>query len=139
LQTTGQLGGDEYAKSIQNYWASGDWPDVDQFGKADELKKPVSYYSSIANASAYSMPFVKTGTYLNLQEALIGYTLNARGIRALEQVGVNRIQLDLIGRNLGTLSKYPGLNVMSGAPTRREDLATYPLTRTFTGAVTLTF
>ncbi len=139
VQTAGQLGGDEYAKSIQNYWASGDWSDVDQFGKPDELKKPVSYYSTIANASAYSQPFVRTGTYLNLQEALVGYTLNTTGIRALEQVGAKRIQIDLIGRNLATFTKYDGLNVMSGTPTRREDFATYPLTRTFTGAVTITF
>ena len=139
VQTTGQVGGDVYAKSIQNYWASGDWSDVDQFGRPDERKKPVTYYASIANASAYNQPFVRPGTYLNLQEALIGYTVNARGKRALEQIGLERLQIDLIGRNLATFTKYRGLNVMAGTPTRREDTATYPLTRTFTGSVTLTF
>ncbi len=139
VQTAGQLGGDEYAKGMQTYWGTGDSKDVDQFGKPDELKKPVSYYSSVANASSYNEAFVFSGSYLNLQEALIGYTLNVKGKRALEQIGVDRIQLDLIGRNLGTWSKYPGLNVMAGAPTRREDRATYPMTRNFTGAVTLTF
>jgi TonB-linked SusC/RagA family outer membrane protein len=139
LQTTGQVGGDVYAKSIQNYWSSGDWKDVDQFGKPDERKKPVTYYSSIANAVAYSQPFVRSGTYLNIQEALIGYTLNGRTMRQLQRFGLTRMEVNLIGRNLATLTNYRGLNVMAGTPTRHEDAATYPLTRTLTGSVTLTF
>jgi hypothetical protein len=126
-------------QGIQNYWASADWKDVDQFGKPDERKKPVTYYASIANASAYSLLFVRSGTYLNIQEALLGYTIDARDIGLLRRFGMARLQVDLIGRNLATFTKYRGLNVMAGTPTRREDAATYPLTRTFTASITSTF
>jgi hypothetical protein len=139
VQTTGQIGGDVYAKSMQDYYASGDWKDVDQFGKADETKKPVTYYSAMANATVYNQPFVKPGGYLNVQEALIGYTYTPHGSRIFDRMGFRRVQIDLIGRNLMTFTRYPGLNVMAGSPTRREDTATYPLTRTFTGAFTFTF
>ena len=49
------------------------------------------------------------------------------------------MQVDLLGRNLATFTKYTGLNVNAGSPTVRFDDATYPLTRTLTGVVTLTF
>ena len=50
-----------------------------------------------------------------------------------------RMQIDLLARNLAMFTKYSGLNVLAGSPTVRFDDATYPLTRTFTGVITLTF
>jgi hypothetical protein len=55
IQTTGQLGGDVYANSNQTYYASGDHPDVDQFGKPDELKKPVAYYNIAAASIGFQL------------------------------------------------------------------------------------
>jgi TonB-linked SusC/RagA family outer membrane protein len=140
VQATGQFGGNVYANSNQTYYASGDHPDVDQFGKPDELKKSVRYYNAVSNNNnLYLANFVESGTHLSLAELLFGYTFDARKYTFLSRTGISRAQVDLIGRNLKTFTKYSGLNVMAGTPTVRFDDATYPLTRTLTGVVTVTF
>ena len=140
LQATGQFGGDVYANSNQTYYASGDHPDVDQFGKPDELKKSVRYYNAVSNNNnLYLANFVESGAHLGLSEMLIGYTADASRHGFLAKFGVERMQIDLLARNLAMFTRYSGLNVMAGSPTVRFDDATYPLTRTFTGVVTITF
>jgi len=140
VQAQGQIGGNVYANSNQTFYASGDAPVVDQFGKPDELKKPVRYYNAVSNNNnLYLANFVESGTYMSLSELLFGYTLDARQHRLISKLGISRAQIDLIGRNLRTFTNYTGLNVTAGSPTVRFDDATYPLTRTLTGVVTLTF
>ena len=136
----GKWGGNTYDNSDQNYYNTGDASVIDQFGRSDELKKPVAYYKAVANNNSdYQEAFVKTGTFANLSEFIIGYTMDAKKYGFLRHAGVSRAQIDLIGRNLKVFTKYPGLNVAAGSPYSRVDDATYPLTRTWTGAVTLTF
>jgi TonB-linked SusC/RagA family outer membrane protein len=140
VQMNGQLGGNVYANSNQTYYASGDHPDVDQAGKPDELKKPVAYYNAAANNNnLYLKRFVQSATHLQLAELMVGYTMDASRFKFLERMGFSRAQFDMIGRNLGVLTDYTGLNVMGGSPTIRIDDATYPQTRTLTGVLTLTF
>ncbi len=140
VQTTGQFGGSVYANSNQTFYASGDHPVVDQFGKPDELKKPIAYYNAVSNNNnLYLANFVESGQHLTISELLLGYTADAKRWRFLDKIGVSRAQVDLIGRNMRTFTGYTGLNVMAGSPTVRFDDATYPLTRTLTGVVTLTF
>ncbi len=140
VQATGQFGGDVYANSNQTYYASGDHPDIDQFGKAPDLKKPVRYYNAVSNNNnLYLANFVESGTHVSISELLFGYTFDAKQYRFLARTGVQRMQIDMIGRNLATITGYSGLNVNAGTPNVRFDDATYPLTRTLTGVVTLTF
>ena len=140
VQTAGQLGGNVYANSNQTFYASGDHPVIDQFGKSDETKKSVRYYNAVSNGNnLYLANFVESGAHLNISELLFGYTMEAKQYGFLTKAGISRAQIDFVGRNLSTITKYTGLNVMAGSPTIRFDDATYPLTRTFTGVVTLTF
>ncbi len=140
IQTLGQFGGSVYANSNQTYYTSGDHPIVDQAGRPDELKKSVRYYNAVANNNnLYLQNFVESGRNINISELLFGYTMDAKKWQFLNRVGVSRAQVDLIGRNLRTFTGYTGLNVGAGSPTVRFDDATYPLTRTLTGVVTLTF
>ncbi|MCC6245796.1 MAG: SusC/RagA family TonB-linked outer membrane protein [Gemmatimonadaceae bacterium] len=140
VQMNGQLGGNVYANSNQTYYASGDHPVVDQFGKPDELKKPVAYYNAVSNNNnLYLKRFVESGTHLQVAEMMIGYTMESSKYRFIERLGFSRAQFDLIGRNLGVFTNYTGLNVMAGSPTVRFDDATYPQTRTLTGVLTLAF
>ena len=74
-----------------------------------------------------------------MSELLFGYTMESKKYGFLNKLGVSRAQIDFVGRNLGIFTNYSGLNVMAGSPQVRFDDATYPLTRTFTGVVTLTF
>jgi TonB-linked SusC/RagA family outer membrane protein len=140
IQASGQFGGNVYANSNQTYYASGDHPDVDQFGKPDELKKSVRYYNAVSNNNnLYLANFVESGTHMTISELLLGYTLTPDRLNLLHKAGISRMQIDLIGRNLRTFTGYSGLNVMAGSPTVRFDDATYPLTRTLTGVFTVTF
>ena len=140
VQAAGQFGGSVYANSNQTYYASGDHPVVDQFGRADELKKPVRYYNAVSNNNnLYLANFVESATHVAVSELLFGYTLESKKYAFLNKLGISRMQVDMIGRNLGVFTNYTGLNVNAGSPTVRFDDATYPLTRTLTGVVTLSF
>jgi hypothetical protein len=140
FQLTGQVGGNTYANSNQTFYASGDHPVVDQTGRSDELKKPVAYYNAVANNNnLYLANFVESSTYVNLAEVILGYTFDAKRFGGLKRLGVTRLQVDLVGRNLKNFTNYTGLNVNAGSPTVRFDDATYPLTRTWSGVMTLTF
>lgn len=140
VQVAGQVGGDVYANSNQTFYSSGDHPVVDQFGKPDDMKKSVRYYNAVSNNNnLYLNNFVESGTYMSISELLFGYSMDSKKFGFLSKVGVNRAQIDLVGRNMRTFTGYTGLNVMAGSPTVRFDNATYPLTRTLTGVVTLTF
>lgn len=140
VQTNGQIGGNVYAGSNQLLYASGDHPDVVQAGKPDELKKPITYYNAVAaNNTLWMRRFVQSGTHINIAEVMFGYTLDATRWRTIERLGFSRMNLDLIGRNMRTFTGYTGLNVMNGSPTVRVDDTQYPMTRTLTGVVTLTF
>ncbi len=140
VQAAGQFGGNVYANSNQTFYASGDHPNVDQYGKPDELKKSVRYYNAVSNNNnLYLANFVESGAHVAISELLLGYTFEAKQYPFLTKIGVGRMQVDLMGRNLATFTRYSGLNVMAGSPTVRFDDATYPLTRTFTSVITLTF
>jgi hypothetical protein len=140
VQTNGQIGGNVYAGSNQLLYTSGDHPDVVQAGRADDVKKPITYYNAVAaNNTLWMKRFVQSGTHLNIAEVMLGYTLDATRFRTIERLGFSRMNLDLIGRNMRTFTGYTGLNVMNGSPTVRVDDTQYPMTRTLTGVVTLTF
>ena len=136
----GKLGGNTYNNFGQGLYNSGDDPVVDQFGKPDELKKPVLYYRAVANANTdYQQDFVETGTFARLGELLVGYTVDSKRFGFLKRAGVSSARIDIIGRNLKVFTKYPGLNVDGGTPQSRIDNVLYPQTRTWSGVVTLTF
>ncbi|MEO7997171.1 MAG: SusC/RagA family TonB-linked outer membrane protein [Gemmatimonadaceae bacterium] len=136
----GKWGGNVYNRSGQTYYTSGDAEIVDQFGKSDETKKSVAYYNALANGtSGYFQNFVETGTYMSLSEFTLGYTFDAKKFAFLKRGGISSAQVDLLGRNLATFTKYSGLNVAGGSAFSRIDNATYPLLRTWSVAVQLTF
>jgi len=82
---------------------------------------------------------VENGSYARLSEMTLGYTLDSKKFGFIKALGANRIQLDLVGRNLLTITKYSGLNPESGTVASRIDDTVYPLLRTFTFATTITF
>ncbi len=140
FQIAGQLGGNVYSNTNQLFYQSGDAPVIDQFGRPDELKKPVAYYNALSNGnSGYLANFVESATYASLNELLLGYTFNSKKFTILKKIGMDRAQVDLVGRNLHIFTNYTGLNVRGGSSTSRIDNTGYPLTRTWSGVVTLTF
>lgn len=140
-QLEGQLGGQVYNQVAQSLYASADHPDVNQMGRPDELRKSTAYYSSgLADGNnGYLQNFVQDAGYIRLSEASIGYLFKASSFGFLNKIGADRLQVDLVGRNLFTATKYTGLNPQGGGATTRIDSIDYPLTRTFTLATSITF
>lgn len=138
----GQLGGDIYNQGKQSLYSSSDHQDVNQIGKPDSLRKNTAYYATgIAQGnSPWLADFVEDATYARLQELAFGYLFDARRHPWMKKIGASRIQADIIGRNVLTLTKYSGLNVegSSGALTR-NDSTVYPVLTSWTTAFTITF
>jgi len=138
----GQLGGDIYNQVKQSLYATNDHPDVNQIGKPDSLRKNTTYYATgVAQGNTpWLADFVEDATFARLQELAVGYLFDSRRHPWIKKIGANRIQADIIGRNVLTLTRYSGLNVegSTGALTRNDNTV-YPLLTSWTTAFTITF
>ena len=139
-----QVGGDIYSNTRQ--WSYRDFThgDYDQRDKAEELSKPIDYYQYIYNVNTTTDWFVEDGSYVKLRELSLRYDIGGNLIdRLVGGAGVERIGLQLIGRNLLTWTNYTGgfnPEVGSGDATRlRFDGFGYPNFRSFTGAIEVVF
>ncbi|MEP6835424.1 MAG: carboxypeptidase regulatory-like domain-containing protein [Gemmatimonas sp.] len=139
-QVTGQLGGDVYNGVKQNLYSIGLHNDLDQSGKPDEQRKPLLYYRAFTiNDSWYLKEFMESATYARLSEASLSYQFGANRFAFVRRIGAQRIEVDLVGRNLFTLTGYSGLNPQSDAYSNYVDTQRYPLTRTFSLATSIVF
>jgi hypothetical protein len=119
-------------------------PVIDQRGKPDVEKKPVSYYSAFYNNFDPSTYFVEDGSYIRLRELALNYTLPAL---ATERIGLagRSVRLGLVGRNLLTFTDYSGYDPDVSGPgggnpfAYRVDYFTYPVFRTLTAMVEIGF
>lgn len=140
---TGQVGGDMYNLAKRTRYNNGDDIDVDQSKKAVEHRKPVTYYSSTANGlsgpGSYVSAFVEDATYLKLSEVQLRYTLPQSAMRYVGRLGVSRMAFEVNGRNLLTFTGYSGTDPEKGSPFYRVEDSSYPLYRTVTGGLNLTF
>jgi TonB-linked SusC/RagA family outer membrane protein len=131
-------------------WAMREWKnsDADQVGKADELKKPVDYYSAFYNVNATSSYFVEDGSYVKIREASLRYSFYEDQIASLfggRTLGLTQASINLIGRNLFTFTDYGGYDPEVGTGSggssaigRTDDYA-YPNFRTITASIELIF
>ncbi|WP_420388058.1 SusC/RagA family TonB-linked outer membrane protein [Roseivirga sp.] len=135
-----QSGGLVYNQSRQ--WLSRDLVDVmfDQAGKADSEKKTTAYYLSIYNVNRSNSHFLEDATNLRLAELAVNYNFSKS---ALDRMGLGNIfksaKLSVIGRNLLLISDYTGFDPETGNLQRPVDDFNYPLVRSFTGSLDLTF
>ena len=138
---TGQIGGEIYNNVRQNTYASGDHEDLDQSDKAEELKKPSSYYTiGLADQNNnYNDEFVEDGTYAKLSELSLRYNVPQSRLALLKRFGADRASIDLIGRNVVTLTKYSGLDPENGSILTRVEDNVYPQVRTWTMAFNVSF
>jgi hypothetical protein len=118
---------------------------MDQTGKPDELKKPVSYYSNALYANnSGSTYFVEDADYIKLRTVSINYRLNPQQLSKfkLSNLGFESLSVGLVGRNIVSFSDYRGWD-----PEQALDLssrsaaggASYPSTRNYTIELGVTF
>lgn len=130
--------------TFQNYNA-----EADQIGKSEETRKPIGYYSSLYfRLSPPNSHFMEDGSYLKLRELSLRYTFDRDALSRVSLLsGVDRLSLNLIGRNLHTWTNYTGFDPEVGfaggdvgsAAISRFDGFNYPKFRTITAAIEIAF
>ena len=134
-----QVGGDVYNRTKQRMYQYYRSADVDQGGKADDMKKPQQYYDALYNANNVNQWFVESGSYVKLRELSVSYRLGSQALRRLGGFNGRGVTLGLIGRNLFTSTDYSGYDPEVGSVNNRIDDFVYPRFRTFTGSVQIDF
>ncbi len=137
------VGGDVYNQTNQRMYQWGRSADVDQVGKAQDLKKPVEYYVNLYSANDPTDYFVEDAGFVKLRELSVRYRFGNRALGPLSRLGARGVSVGLIGRNLMTWTKYKGYDPeVSGdgdAPLVRIDSFDYPRYRTITGNIQIDF
>lgn len=143
-----QVGGEIYNRAKQRAFAGNALAhgDLDQAGKPDHAKKPVSYYQTFYETSSTSSYFIEDASFLKLRELSLAYQIGNSVLRRVFGAGVadrfHSASIGLVGRNLLTFTGYSGYDPEVGlgdATLLRFDDFQYPNYRTLTGRVEFQF
>ena len=117
-------------------------------GELEFVSDPAELTKMNANATMHSPTmmqgllldkYIESAAYLRLKTLTIGYTIPAR---ISTKIGMQNLRAYLSANNLFTLTKYTGLNPevsTSSSTTPCIDNGSYPIARTFTLGLNLTF
>jgi len=131
------------------YWQTGQWifredrsADFDQSAVPDGQKKARDYYAAFYNVNKTNNYFVRDGSYVKLRELSLYYNIGS-DVFGEKLNFLKKVQLGVVGRNLVTISDYPGYDPEVGATAGGInwgfDGFGYPNFRTFTGSIKVTF
>jgi hypothetical protein len=134
-----QMGGNIYNQNNQRSYQYQRSADVDQAGKAPELKKTIDYYSLVYNGNAIEDWFVEPGGFVKLRELSVRYQLPQRLTTRLANGRAVGASVSVIGRNLKTWTKYSGYDPEVGTVINRFDTYAYPQYRNFTAVLQVQF
>ncbi len=133
------VGGQAYNQTNQRMYQWAKSADVDQAGKAQELKKPIEYYVALYAANNPTDYFVEDAGFVKLREVSVKYRFGASALNLVRPFGARGASISLIGRNLFTATNYKGYDPEVGGTLTRLDSFDYPRYRTFTGSFEITF
>ena len=133
-----QNGGQTYNHSRRYTTASAE---LDQSGKPYNQRKPERYYVKFKEWN--NEYFVEDADFLSLREVGLNYDF---GNVQLGNVRIANIRVGVVGRNLFMLTRYTGFSPETGsnqegldANILKFDVHSYPVYRTFSGNVAITF
>lgn len=145
----GEFGTDIYNQTRQWAYREDRSGNQDQSGKPAGLKKPIDYYQDLYNTNQTSGEFVEDGTFVKLREVSLRYSFDAARVdRWFGAAGVDGLTLNVVGRNLLTITDYQGYDpeVGQGGSARggsevigRQDNFGYPNFREFTASIQVVF
>lgn len=141
----GQYRGVIHNATRQRAYRSHRSPDQDQAGKPDELKKPVAYYQTLYARGATNSWFNERGDHIKLREVSVRYRVRPEWLDSLFGGRVTDADINLIGRNLLTITNYLGYDPEVGigrggsAVVGRIDAYGYPNYATFSAGLRLVF
>jgi len=117
--------------------------EFDQFGKPEDQKKTINYYSSFYKNTEINSYFVEDGSFLKLREVSLNYNLNPEFLHFSTGGFIKGINIGIQSLNVFTLTKYKGYDpeVASGSDLTNYpfDNFGYPNFRTYTASLKLTF
>ena len=121
--------------------------DVDQTGKPLEFNKSIGYVAGVYLSNNDNDWFREDGDWIKIRELSLGYTLPQSLMESLFAGVFDRITLNLIGRNILTITDYRGYDPEVGrsggelgsSTLQRYDSFGYPNFRTFTFSAELVF
>ena len=135
-----QIGGNVYNAGLQRMTQHGLAGIIDQSEFPEGERKYGAYFASIYNANQNVDYYVADASFLKLREASVSYIMNES---VLNKLGVGnflkRVRFSAMGKNLLVMSKYTGFDPETGNINNREDYFEYPLVRSYTGSVEITF
>ncbi len=136
-----EIGADVYNQTRGYSYRDEAAGDQDQFGKPEQNKKPRSYYQDLYNVNGSSSWFVEDGTFMKVREVSLRYTFDADRVRGWFSgiLGLDGLSLNVIGRNLLTLTDYSGYDPEAGGIIGRADNFGYPNFRSVTISVETIF
>ena len=116
----GEWGAQVYNQTMQWRCRDGHCPLEDQFGKPDELQKPITYYNAqgLYQNNKNNSAFTEDADYVKLREVSVRYTVQGDRLpAAMQRSGISQATLNLTGRNLKTWTKYRGFDPEVGSNT----------------------
>lgn len=117
--------------------------EFDQYGKPEDQKKTINYYSTFYKNTEINSYFVEDGSFLKLREVSLNYDLHPGFLKNITKGFVKGINLGVQSLNVFTLTKYKGYDpeVASGSDLTNYpfDNFGYPNFRTYTASLKLTF
>lgn len=115
---------------------------LDQTDKPRNEVKPVKYYERLTTWN--NEYFVEDATYLKLREISLTYTLGKKVLNDI--LGIKRVKVGVVGKNLLTLTNYTGFDPETGhseeglsSNSLKLDLSSYPNYATISGTIQITF
>jgi len=136
----GSLGWDVYNETRQNPYGEFMSPDQVQAGKPDDRKKPLDYYETLYDGYSWNSHFVEDASFLKLGQVSVGYRFSQSQLaRVWGGFGMSSHTLELIVRNLFTLTNISGIDPEVASTESPKDSFGYPQFRTFTFGVTIQF
>ncbi len=141
----GQSGGNIYNHTRQWGAREAATGDVDQYGKSEAEMKPTIYYRDLYHVNAANDYYVEDASYMKLRELSVKY--NVSSLVDLRSVGINGLQVGIVGRNLITWTDYQGYDpevgygggTLGSAVNARVDSYGYPNYRTFSFTLDVDF
>jgi TonB-linked SusC/RagA family outer membrane protein len=142
-QLHGALSGTASNEAVRGLFSQRRAPVQDQSNKPDELKKPLSYYQALTPPSSGT---VQDGAFVKLRTLSVAYDFNQQQLAGvgLAGLGVERLTVGLVGRDLFTITEFDWLDPEVGdlgtrLPSTGAGGNSYPPTRGFTAEVSVTF
>jgi len=136
-------GGDIYNATYQYTFRDLRALEIDQFGKPEDQKKSISYYSNFYDGTSVNSYFIENASFLKFREVSLYYTFDEEQLSRIFGGFIKGIKVGFQGRNLFTITNYRGYDPevasTSDATNFAYDNFGYPNFRTYTGSIQLTF